>query len=162
MSWNPLEPVLLKLADWQVRRPWLVILAVALSLVPAGYFASRLELKTSFSELLPSDKPSVQELRRVESRLAGSSTLTVVAQGSGNVQALKTFVDRVSPRIRQLPPEYVGAVDDGSRAVREFFEKNKHLYADTKDLQQLHDDIVARYDYEVGKQSGMDPGVLDE
>lgn len=162
MSWRPLEPLLLRLAEIQIRRPWLVVLLVLLSLVPAGYGASRLELRTSFSELLPSDKPSVVEMRRVEGRLAGMSTLTVVAQGNGDTAALERFVDRISPRIRELGPEYVAAVDDGSRAVRKFFEQNKHLYADLEDLQKLRDDIVARYDYEVGKQSGMDLGVLDD
>jgi predicted RND superfamily exporter protein len=101
-------------------------------------------------------------MRRIEGRLAGMSTLTVVAEGSGNVDALKKFVDVVTPRIRALGPEQVGAVDDGSRAVREFFEKNKHLYADVADLQKLRDDVVARYDYEVGKQSGMDLDILDD
>lgn len=159
---NPLEPILLKIADWQIRRPWLVMLAVALSLVPAFWLASRLELRTSFAELLPDDKPSVQELRRIEDRLAGMSTLTVVAENKGDIAALKRFVDRVSPRVRELGPDYVAAVDDGSRAVTAFFEANKHLYADYDDIKQLRDDVIARYDYEVGKQSGMDLDLLDE
>jgi uncharacterized protein len=157
-----LETLLLKLADLQVRRPWAVVLVIAVSLIPAGWAASRLELRTSFSELLPDTKPSVIEMRRIESRLAGMSTLTVVAEGSGDIAALQRFVDRSSPRIRALGPDYVAAVDDGSRAVRAFFEQNKHLYADLEDLQKLRDDVVARYDYEVGKQSGMDLDILDE
>ena len=92
MRRRPLEPILNFLADWQVRRPWLVVLLVMLSLVPAGFAASRLELRTAFSELLPSNKPSVIELQRVKTRLAGSSTLTVVAEG-GDAESLKKFVD---------------------------------------------------------------------
>jgi len=153
MAKKPLLPVLYWLADLQVRRPWLVVLAVLVSLVPAAFAASRLELKTAFSELLPDDKPSVIELRRVNERLAGMSTLTVVGEGGGATE-LKRFVDRVAPRIRALGPEYVAGVDDGSRKVQEFFEKNKHLFASLEDIQKLRDDIVARYDYEVGKEAG--------
>ncbi len=83
MRRRPIEPLLDKLAQLQIRRPWIVILAVLLSLFPAAFAASRLELKTAFSELLPDDKPSVVELRRVNERMAGMSTLTVVMQGGG-------------------------------------------------------------------------------
>ena len=41
---------------------------------------SRLDLKTSFTELLPESKPSVIEMRRTEGRLASNATLTVVAE----------------------------------------------------------------------------------
>ncbi len=71
-------------------------------------------------------------------------------------------MDAVSPRIRALGPDSVTAVDDGTREVQKFFEKNKHLYASLDDLKKLHADVIARYDYEVGKESGIDLDVLDE
>src|SRR5687767_5535479 len=111
MRWRPFQPLLLRLAELQLKRPWWVVAIVALSVLPAAWGASRLELRTGFDELLPSDKPSVVELKRVNQRLAGMSTLTVVAESNGNVEALKRFVDRVSPRVRELGPEYDGAVD---------------------------------------------------
>ncbi|MEB2313844.1 MAG: MMPL family transporter [Sorangiineae bacterium] len=150
-----LEPLLMWLAERQLRRPWVVVLLVLLSLIPAGFATSRLELKTGFSELLPDSKPSVVEMRRVNRRLAGTSTLTVVAQGK-DAESLKRFVDEVAPRLRELPPDLVAGVDDGTRATRAFFEKYKYLYADLADIEQLHDDVIARYDYEVGKKTGFD------
>jgi predicted RND superfamily exporter protein len=155
MAKRPLEPILTKLGELQLTRPWWVVLAVAITLIPAGWLASRLELRTAFSELLPENKPSVVELQRVNKRLTGLSTLTVVAEGS-DVPSLERFVDVVAPKIRELGPEYVVGVDDGTREVNAFFEKNKHLYADLADIQKLHDDILRRYDWEVGKQNGTD------
>ncbi len=163
MRRRPLEPILKFLADWQTRRPWIVVLVVVLSLLPAAFAASRLQLKTAFSELLPSNKASVIELHRVNERLAGSSTLTVVATSAqANEEGLKKFVDRVSPRIRKLGSDYVASVDDGTREVQKFFKQNKHLYADLEDLKKLHGDVIARYDYEVGKEAGFDLGITED
>ncbi|HMR04665.1 MAG TPA: MMPL family transporter [Polyangiaceae bacterium] len=161
MRRRPLEPILNFLADWQTKRPWAVVALVILSLLPAGFAASRLELRTAFSELLPSEKASVKELQRVNERVAGSSTLTVVAEG-GDVEGLKKFVDKVSPRIRKIGPDYVASVDDGTREVQKFFQENKHLYAELDDLKKLHADVIARYDYEVGKEAGFDLGITDD
>ncbi len=160
MRKRPLEPLLLKLADYQIRRPWLVVLAVILSLIPAAWGTAHLALKTGFSELLPDSKPSVVEMRRVNKRLKGMSTLTVVAEGRDK-KSLERFVDEMTPRLRKLGPQYVASVDDGNRAVQAFFKKYKYLYASVDDIKKLRDDVVARYDYEVGKKSGMDLGLGD-
>ncbi len=156
-----LERWLTTLGRFQVRRPWTIVALVVLSLLPAAWAASRLELRTAFSELLPEDKASVIELQRVNKRLPGMSTLTVVAEGSGP-ESLKRFVDRVAPRIRQLSPELVSSVDDGTREARKFFETNKHLFAGLEDIEKLHEDVLTRYDHEVGKATGMDLGLDDD
>ena len=161
MRKSQFEPLLLRLARIQLERPWLIVALALVTLVPAAILASRLELKTSFSELLPSSKPSVIELERVGERLAGASTLTLIAEGS-NPESLKRFVDAVAPQIRGLDPEFVSGVDDGTRETQKFFEQNKHLYADVADLEQLRDEITQRYDYEVGKRAGYDLGLDEE
>jgi uncharacterized protein len=158
---STLEALLVRLGKFQNRRPLLVVLLVLLSLVPTGFLASRLTLRSAFSELLPDDKRSVIEMRHISERLTSSSTLSVVAQ-SENVDALKRFVDALSPQLRKLDPKLVTAVDDGTRDVQEFFRAHKHLYAELADIQKTHDDVVDRYDYEVQKKSGMNLGLDDE
>lgn len=153
-----LERVLVWLARHQVQRPWWVVAVTALTLVPAALAASRLTLETSFAELLPDTKPSVVEMRRTQKRLSGTSTLTVVAEGN-STSALKKFVDALSPRIRELGPSLVAHVDDGNRVARAFFEKHQHLYAPLADLEELHDEIIERYDWEVTRQAGLDLGL---
>lgn len=153
--------LLLRFATLQIERPVWVLLGVLATLIPAGWAASRLELRTSFSELLPEDKPSVIELHRVEERLAGNTTLTVVAEGN-KTEALKRFVDALSPKLRALGPAFVASVEDGNRDARAFFKAHKHLYADLPDLQKLRDQVIERYDWEVGRAAGMDLGLDEE
>jgi len=157
-SW--LERLLVRLGEFQNRRPLTVLVLVLLSLAPTGFLASRLSLRTAFSELLPDGKRSVIESRRIAERLTSTSTLSVVAK-SENVDALKRFVDALAPEIRKLDPKLVTTVEDGTREVQDFLRAHKHLYADLADVQQIHDEVVDRYDYEVQKKGGMDLGLDD-
>jgi predicted RND superfamily exporter protein len=136
----------------------LVVLATVL---PAGFFASRLQIRSSFKELLPESRPSVVEMRRLAPRLAGVSTLVVAIQGRDEA-SLRRFIDALAPKIRALGPKYVSGVDEGSRDARRFIDAHKPLYADLADLRALHDDVLARYDYEVGKRAGLDLGLSDD
>jgi hypothetical protein len=143
-----------RLTHVQLSRPWWVVLGVALSLVPTGWLASRLSLHTSFSELLPDDKPSVVELRRSEQRLASSSTLTIVAE-SANTAALERFVDQLTPKLAALDPALVSSVDSGTRDVRAFFDRNQALYADLAKLREIHARLLEAYDLRVQRAAGL-------
>jgi len=157
-SW--LENLLARLGEFQNRKPLTVVLLVLLTLLPTGFLASRLSLRSAFSELLPDDKRSVIEMRHISERLTSSSSLSVVAQ-SESVEGLKRFVDTLSPQIRKLDPKLVTTVEDGTRDVQAFFRAHKHLYAELADIQKIHDDVVERYDYEVQKKGGMDLALDD-
>ena len=113
------------LADLQARRPWLLVAIAVLSLLPAGLAANQLfhDLRMDFSELLPDNKPSVIEMRRVSKRLAGSSTLSIAISTStpGKQRELEAFVDALVPELYGLGPEWVGAVDYGVKDARTFF-----------------------------------------
>ena len=71
-SW--LERLLVRLGEFQNRRPLSVLLLVLATLLPTGFLASRLSLRTEFTELLPDGKRSVIEARRIAERLSGRST----------------------------------------------------------------------------------------
>ncbi|MCC6664934.1 MAG: MMPL family transporter [Polyangiaceae bacterium] len=144
-----------RLGELQAQRPWLFVALAILSLLPAGFAAKGIGFKSDFAELLPDNKPSVIEMRRVSKRLAGASTLSIVAEvPQSNPAALKRFVDAVVPRLKALGPERVGAVDFGVQDARAFFEKNKLFYASYDDLKKAHDEVVERYDYEIAKKQG--------
>ncbi|HEY4102351.1 MAG TPA: MMPL family transporter, partial [Polyangiaceae bacterium] len=161
MRASPLEGLLVRLGALQNRRPWLVMLLVLVTLIPTGYLAAHLTLRSAFSELLPDNKRSVIEMRHISERLTSSSTLSVVAHAN-SVDALKHFIDALSPQLRKLDPNVITNVEDGNRETRDFFRAHKHLYADLAEIQKMHDDVVDRYDYEVQKKSGMDLGLEDE
>ncbi|MGE5787187.1 MAG: efflux RND transporter permease subunit [Myxococcales bacterium] len=148
------DSLFVRLGAFQTKYPMVVLALALISLIPAGWATSQLTLRTAFSELLPDSQPSVIEQRRLESRLSSTSTYNLVISGA-DVPTLKRFIDALSPRLRSLPKELVASVDDGTRQSRAFIEKNKHLYADLAEIQTIHDQIVERYDYEVGKASGL-------
>ena len=125
--------------------------------VPALLAARGLGLKTDFSELLPDNKPSVVEMRRVGEKLTSASTLTLVAEvPQGHPEALERFAQAVVPRIQALGPEWVGAVDAGNREAHTFLDHNKLLYAPLDEIRKVHDEVRERYDYEVQKRAGGD------
>jgi uncharacterized protein len=157
--WTP--RILIELGRLQARYPWRFLAAALLSLLPAIWATLGLGFKADFTELLPDNKESVIEMRKVAKRLPGTSTLIVVADvdTGGKYAALEQFVDALAPRLQALGPQWVGSVDVGTQEARRFFEENKMLFADTEALQKAHDDVIARYDYEVAKRAG---DVLDD
>src|SRR6266478_3970919 len=89
------------LARAQVERPWAVALLAVVTTIPALVAARGLGLKTDFSELLPDNKPSVVEMRRVGEKLTAASTLTLVAEVPGpNAEGLEHFAAALVPKIQ--------------------------------------------------------------
>jgi predicted RND superfamily exporter protein len=146
------------LAELQARRPWLLVVLALLTLVPAGFASNQLfhDLRMDFSELLPDNKESVIEMRRVSKRLAGASTLSIALSTSsqGKQKELEACVDALVPELYGLGPEWVGAVDSGVKETRRFFDENAAFYASLDDLKKAHARILERYDWEVSKQQG--------
>jgi uncharacterized protein len=150
-----------QLARLQAARPWLLIIVAIATLLPSAWATSRLGFKSEFAELLPDNKDSVIEMRRVAKRLAGASTLSLVVQvkdGSHRV-AMRAFADALVPRLQALGKDWVGAIDCGVKEARKFFENHELLYADLDELKKAHDRVVERYDWEVAKADGT---LLDE
>jgi uncharacterized protein len=149
------------LSALQNRRPWLLVLLAAVSLLPATWFARHLGFKPDLSELLPDSKDSVIEMRRVSKRLAGSATLSIIVRTSqpGKQRELEACVDALVPALYGLGKDWVGSVDYGVKDARQFFDENALFYASVEDLQKAHDRITERYDWEVSKQQGS---LMDE
>jgi len=139
----------------------MVLLVALVTLVPSLFFTLRLGFRPDFAELLPDHKDSVVEMRRVATRLPGITTVTVTAEiaDGKNEAALVKFVDTIVPKIEALGPPWVERVEWGSQDTKQFFEKNKLLFASLENLQKARDEVVERYEYEVQKQAGL---LLDE
>jgi len=147
---------------FQIERPWAVASLALVLTAPAVIAARGLDLKPDFSELLPDNKPSVVEMRRVSEKLTSASKLTMVAEvAQSNPSALERFAAAVVPKIQALGPASVGAVDAGNRESHAYFEHNKLLYAPLDDIRKVHDELRERYDYEVQKRAGGDLELID-
>jgi predicted RND superfamily exporter protein len=142
-----------RLTALQVRRPFVLLTAVLAFTMLALASARKLELRTSLGELLPDGKESVIVAQRVNQRLPSVSSLVVVATGKDN-EGLKRFVDALVPELLKLDATLVSGVDAGVRASQEFLKENQLLYAPLDLVQEVHERIRERYDYEVGRALG--------
>jgi hypothetical protein len=148
--WNELVD---RLNELQIRRPWTPLLGVAMVTVVFGFFASRLELWTRYDQLLPEHQPSVQELHRVEARTASAQTAMILLEGQDGA-TLRAMGDALVPKLLALGPDVVSSAEDGTQEAWAFLRPRAGLFLDRKELDRLHDDVFARWDYEVAKESG--------
>lgn len=159
MARGRLRGGLARVRELPIERPWWVVWIALATLVPALWASLQLEVKTSFSELLPDSKPSVIELERTKRRLAGTSTLIVVVEGRDE-ESVRRFLRELAPEIRRLGSPVVG-VDVGGEPLRRFVSEHKLLFASASTLRELRDTVVERYDYEVGKRTGSELDIAD-
>jgi uncharacterized protein len=143
------------LVDTQLRRPWAILALVALVTAAFGVCASRLQLLTRYDALLPESSPSVQELRRLEHRANAAQTILVVLEGPDR-GALRRFGDALVPALLALGPAVVSSAEDGPHDARAFLAPRLGLFVDRAELEQIDHDIEARWDFEVGRETGTD------
>lgn len=145
---KPSAPWLRSLVDLQTKRPLLVLAFILFITAPAVFAATKLDLWVGFDSLLPENKPSVVESRRVAERTAGVATLAIVIDGS-NGDGLIRFGDALLPKLRALGPEWVGTAEDGIQAQQDFVTKNRALFLPYDKIKQVSDLIDRRLDFEV-------------
>ncbi|HEV3192212.1 MAG TPA: MMPL family transporter, partial [Polyangiaceae bacterium] len=147
------------IVDASGRRP-LVVLALALcALIGTWHFALKVltHPHTDLRELLPSDSPGLKAFEHQLGRVGGGASLLVLVE-SANRPANQRFVDDLSVRLDAMAgdqktrgQELIAHVEYGTKDVRRFFEDNKWLYAEQKDLDGAYDTL----DFQIAIQSGL-------
>ena len=102
--------------------------------------ASRLQLRSDFTELLPQDDPEVTQLRELGDKIGAPSTLVVAVEGSDPLEN-ERFAEALVKNLQPLLGSSLRAIDYRADASRPFFEHNKALYANVVDLQRIDDDV---------------------
>ena len=145
-----IERLLLRLAAWQLRAPWQVLL-IGLVLTGTGAWLARgLELRTRFDQLLPDDQPSVLELKRLSERTAGSSSIFVVLEGADR-DILRDEAGKLLPPLRAVGSPWVVSAEDGVQVARDFLLPRSGLFASVEDLQKLNKELDTQRKKAVGK-----------
>ena len=145
-----IERILLRLAAWQLRSPWTVLLIGLAFTVVGGWLARGLELRTRFDQLLPDDQPSVIELKRLSERTAGSSSIFVLLEG-GDRDTLRQLSGKLLPPLRGVGAPYVVSAEDGVQVARDFLLPRSGLFASIDDLQKLNKELDTQRKKAVGK-----------
>jgi predicted RND superfamily exporter protein len=142
------------------RHPRRVLVAAGLLMAVAVTLASRLELRTAFSELLPSDDPGVIALQKTSRRM-GDMSLLLVGIHSPNPDANIRYAELLTEKLRALPRDVATIATYNVRDLREFFKANKWLYVSEPDLESIRD----RLRREIGRRKNplfVDLGGDDE
>lgn len=132
---------------FSIRRCWWVIGVGTLIFCTCAFFASRLDLRSDFIELLPTDSPSVVHLEHLKGRVASYATLTVAIE-SPDLKSSQRFADDLVARLRLFPYDRIRFVDYNLNELTEFYKRNKWLYADLADLVDFRDRLRRRIEEE--------------
>ena len=126
-----------------LRRTWWVIGVATVLFWTCAYFASRLDLRSDFIELLPTDSPSVQNLEHLKQRVSSYATLTVAIE-CPDLDASMRFAEDLVKRLRTFPADRIRFIDYNLNDLTEFYRRSKWLYADLEDLVDFRDRLARR------------------
>lgn len=128
----------------------IIFLAALLSAV-AGYFAFQLRIKTDFADLLPEDYISVRELNRIKEQVGGINPLIVVITAD-DLEAAARFADALADSLEHNP--LITSVLS-RRKDHDFFNRNRLLYMERQDLEEIHRRLADHVELEKLKQSPL-------
>ncbi|RYZ04970.1 MAG: hypothetical protein EOO73_21490 [Myxococcales bacterium] len=138
---------------------WVLTIAALLGVV-CGYrtVLTYSSLKSELEELLPRSAPSVAAIQELRQRLPGLRFLGVVLETDDPARAADAdrFLDRLTERVRQYPPDLVRGVRLDTKAEREFAERYALQLMEPADVKKLRDAVEARRDFEVSRAMGSD------
>jgi len=153
-------PLIDRLTACSLAHPWKFLAgALAISLA-AGALAARLEIRSSFEELLPSDVPSVRAIKELVKRVGGDGTVFVNVQWDGSPEGLtaaKALAPELAREYLALGPREIRAVEWNVRPVERWYEEHWPLFLDLAEIQKGHDRLVA----ELGKAKAAVNPLLD-
>lgn len=139
--------------DFAGRFPFTVLLVAFAMLVSCWSYARKLEVRSDIMELLPKDSPGLCAFERRVERAGGRATLVVVVE-SPERKANERFADALEEKLEALKaarPDLISFVESGTHELRAFFDKNRWLYAELKDLEEADSTL----DKQIAVQSGM-------
>jgi predicted RND superfamily exporter protein len=156
-----LKILVFALVDFGGQRPFVVI-GIALAMLAACWgYARKLEVRSDVMELLPRDSPGFQSFEHRLKRIGGRATITIVAE-SPDRKANEHFIDTASVALQKVVderrrcttgcgPDRIAFIESSTKEMRAFFEDNKWLYVDIKELEEADTTL----DHQIALQSGM-------
>lgn len=115
---------------------WPLAVFFVLLFVGSIFVAKHLKLKSDFKELLPDSFQSVMDLNRIVGRVGGTGTLIVAVEGDDQPSMIR-FTNDLVAKLKSAPPGFVDRVEYNVADTKAFFEKNKYLYMDLDDLNEI-------------------------
>jgi len=174
-----IQRIVAKMVDVSARYALVVLMLALAAIVASWSYASRLDLRSDFLELLPRDSPGFKAFEHQLGRVGGGASLIVVCE-SPDRAANERFIDAMSAKLEatlaarkecvaackgdqacktsRCGPDLISYVESGSKEVRKFFQDNKWLYADLNDLEDAYDTL----DHQIAFRSELVPNLLED
>jgi uncharacterized protein len=118
------------------RRAGTILILFLLITAGLGLTLRKLELRTSFEDLLPKGQPSVVALHQIMNRMGSMGSLNVVIQSS-HPEASKRFAKDLVAALQTKMAGDLQSVDYTVAPIRRFYEKNGVLYLSKSELKEL-------------------------
>ena len=180
---GPFRRFIERIVDGASAYPVLVLLGMVAVIAGAGAYSKKyLELRTDLLELLPRESPGFKAFEHQLGRIGGGGQLIVVVD-SPDRTANEKFIDALDARLSEdiakhkaceakcgppdrrdgacvaaCGPMLINYVEAGTKDVRKFYQDNKWLFADIKDLQEA-DRTLER---QIVLNSGVVVNLLDD
>lgn len=165
------------IVDFSSKRPAVVLLLSLLCLGVTWSYASHLDLRSDFLELLPRDSPGFIAFEHQLGRVGGGGSLLIIVE-SPDEKANERFIDALADKLeasmkeqraclaacttpdctRACGPALIAYMERGTKEAHSFTEANKWLYASTADLESAYD----RLDRQIAIQSGLVESLDDD
>ncbi len=168
-----MKRVLVRIVDFAGASPWWILMSALLLLAGTWTYASRLDLRSDILELLPRDSAAFRAYEKQRSRVAAEANLIIVVE-SPSRSSNERFVNEVTRRLHALDaaakgclancagdmgcvstcePDTIGFIESDTKDLRQFFERNKWLYASDSDLESIDQELDER----IQRASGLGP-----
>ncbi|MFT3765311.1 MAG: MMPL family transporter [Minicystis sp.] len=133
-----------------LTRPWALVIAAAISFVPAIYLSSKLGLNSSFLDLLSPRDPEVVELDRVLDKTGGLGFSVIAVPAEDRARA-----ERLALALQERIAEVPGVKSVEGRIDVEFVEDRSLYYLDVAEIDALTAAVTEAVDRRVMKEAGM-------
>ncbi len=160
-----------RIVDFSGKYPFLVLFVALCTIAGTWTYASKLDLRSDFLELLPRESKGFKAFEHQLGRVGGGATLLVIVE-SPERAANEKFIDDLSQKVNgaiesrkncitackedggcraACGPDLIAYAETGTKDVRKFFQDNKWLYADTSDLESADETL----DHQIAISSGL-------
>ena len=147
---GPIERALAALGRSIFKHAGLIVAVLVLSLGPAGWLATRLEVRASFLDLLPDQEAPVQQLHEVLSHARSASDI-VIAISTEDRALSERFAAAVIEGLEREP----GVAGVGGHINVAWFQERRLLFLPEDEFEQLNARVEATIDRELLTQSGL-------
>jgi hypothetical protein len=120
--------------------PRAVVACALLAALAAGMVASRLRLRTSLVELLPTRDPAVVSLERTRTRVGDLNVLLVGIRSPDRAANLR-YAAALTRHLRSLPPSVSEMAAFEIRDFEAFVQRNRWLYVPEARLEEVRDGL---------------------